>query len=149
MIEQRRSGIERHDAVALGHLVDRLQMPPQVPDETAGQLLAPTFTFEQYVNDVFFQAMRNKWKDSTRSRSETDIAGYLFPTFGERFRTRLAQSITSVSSNRRRRRIRPVYRADVGASTSICSRCRPAPIRLQCLRRKSGREARLSGTSIR
>ena len=28
--------------------------------------------------------MRNKWKESTRSRSETDIARYLFPMFGER-----------------------------------------------------------------
>lgn len=53
-------------------------------NETAGQLLAPTFTFEQYVNDVFFPAMRNEWKESTRSRSETDIARYLFPAFGER-----------------------------------------------------------------
>lgn len=52
-------------------------------NRTAGHSQAPIYTFQQYVQSVFLPAMRNKWKESTRSTSEPDIIRYLVPAFGQ------------------------------------------------------------------
>lgn len=54
----------------------------QPVNEGVGTRHAPVFTFQQYVQDVFLPAYRQKWKESTRSTSEPDILRYLIPAFG-------------------------------------------------------------------
>src|SRR5260370_5469935 len=52
-------------------------------NEKAGTRQARSFTFKQYVEDVYLPVCRRKWKESTRMTSEPTIKGHLVPTFGD------------------------------------------------------------------
>lgn len=54
-------------------------------NESAGQGSTRVFTFQQYVEEVFLPACREKWKESTRATSEPDIMRYLMPSFGREY----------------------------------------------------------------
>ena len=52
-------------------------------NEKAGTRQPRSFTFKQYVEDVYLPVCRRKWKESTRMTSEPTIKGHLVPTFGD------------------------------------------------------------------
>jgi integrase len=52
-------------------------------NEKAGTRQPQSFTFKQYVEDVYLPVCRRKWKESTRMTSEPTIRGHLVPTFGD------------------------------------------------------------------
>ncbi|MFN0101441.1 MAG: tyrosine-type recombinase/integrase [Bryobacteraceae bacterium] len=49
----------------------------------AGRYSVAAFCFKQYVEDSFLPVARSRWKESTRSTSESDILRYLIPEFGQ------------------------------------------------------------------
>lgn len=68
-------------------MLSQLLQPQNV---AAGHRQTPVFTFGQFVEKTFLPVYRQKWKESTRMTSETDIMRYLVPEFGRR----LLQAIT-------------------------------------------------------
>ncbi len=68
-------------------MLSQLLQPQNV---AAGHSQTPVFTFGQFVEKTFLPVCRQKWKESTRMTSETDIMRYLVPEFGRR----LLRSIT-------------------------------------------------------
>ena len=52
-------------------------------NEKAGTRQPRSFTFKQYVEDVYLPVCRRKWKESTRMTSEPTIKGHLVPIFGD------------------------------------------------------------------
>ncbi len=64
----------------------------QPVNEGVGGRQEEVFTFQQYVEDVFLPACRQKWKESTRSTSEPDIVRYLVAAFGN-------QLLSAISRN--------------------------------------------------
>ena len=68
-------------------MLSQLLQPQNV---AAGHRQTPVFTFGQFVEKTFLPVYRQKWKESTRMTSETDIMRYLIPEFGRR----LLQTIT-------------------------------------------------------
>ena len=86
----------------------RMAMILRERNETAGYHQTAIYTFRSYVEDVFFPAYRQKWKESTRSTSEPDILRYLVPSFGnqrmecitrEHMQTFLAEKAVGLSSS--------------------------------------------------
>ena len=89
----KRSKVLGHYAeITKGQAHAMLAQVPQPVNEGVGNRHAPVFTFQQYVQDVFLLAYRQKWKESTRSTSEPDILRYLIPAFG-------SQLVSAISRN--------------------------------------------------
>ncbi len=53
-------------------------------NEGAGKKTARTYTFHQYLEEVFLPICRRKWKESTRMTSEPLITYHLLPALGHR-----------------------------------------------------------------